>query len=289
VRAITDAMLRRWPLPRLDPKRGKVARGSLLVVGGSDENPGAAMLAGIAGLRAGAGTLTVATSARHAGGVATALPEARVIALATVRGQLATRAMHQLEAEACATDALVLGPGMTDGRAGTALRMRCARAGSPRVCVVDAGPLTDLVESQRGAPALILTPHPGEMAALCGLSADEVLARPLELARDLAAQLDAVVALKGDTTYVAAPDGTAFRSTAGGHGLGTSGSGDVLSGVIGGLCARGAEPLQAAVWAVHLHGRAGDALARRIGPLGYLARELPGELPALLARSRRRR
>jgi NAD(P)H-hydrate repair Nnr-like enzyme with NAD(P)H-hydrate dehydratase domain len=79
-----------------------------------------------------------------------------------------------------------------------------------------------------------------------------------------------------------------FECTAGNHGLGTSGSGDVLAGVIGGLAARGADPVQAAVWGVHLHGNAGDVLARRLGPLGYLARELLDEIPPAIARITRR-
>jgi len=102
------------------------------------------------------------------------------------------------------------------------------------------------------------------------------------VARAAAAQLGLVITLKGAHTFVVAPDGTAFQNDAGNVGLGTSGSGDVLSGVIAGLCARGASALQAAVWGVYLHAKAGDRLARRIGPLGFLARELLGEIPQLL-------
>jgi len=92
------------------------------------------------------------------------------------------------------------------------------------------------------------------------------------------------VALKGAQTFVVAPDGTAYRNTAGNVGLGTSGSGDTLSGVIAGLSARGASALQAAVWGVYLHAKAGDVLARRIGGLGFLARELLSEIPPLLVK-----
>lgn len=105
----------------------------------------------------------------------------------------------------------------------------------------------------------------------------------------MAARLDAVVALKGPETFIAAPDGTTYRNTAGNLGLGTSGSGDTLSGVIAGLAARGADPLQAAVWGVFVHARAGELLARRIAPLGFLARELLAEVPALVASLRRGR
>src|ERR1051325_160517 len=92
-RAITTALLRRWPLPRLDPKRGKVARGGVFVVGGSDANPGAVMLAATASLRAGAGTLVIATTERAASALAVALPEARVLGLrSSRRGEMAATA-----------------------------------------------------------------------------------------------------------------------------------------------------------------------------------------------------
>jgi ADP-dependent NAD(P)H-hydrate dehydratase len=97
------------------------------------------------------------------------------------------------------------------------------------------------------------------------------------------ARFNAVVALKGRETLIAAPGSRVYRNRAGNVGLATSGSGDTLAGLIAGLCARGAAPLQAAVWGVYLHARAGERLARKRGPLGYLARELPDEVPALLA------
>ena len=90
------------------------------------------------------------------------------------------------------------------------------------------------------------------------------------------------MALKGATTIIADPDGHAWRHDGGNIGLAVSGSGDVLAGLVAGLCARGAAIEQAAVWGVALHARAGDRLAGRIGRLGFLAREMPGEVPALM-------
>jgi NAD(P)H-hydrate repair Nnr-like enzyme with NAD(P)H-hydrate dehydratase domain len=92
-----------------------------------------------------------------------------------------------------------------------------------------------------------------------------------------------VVALKGATTYIAAPDGSLWRHARGDVGLAISGSGDVLAGVIAGLAARGASAEQAAVWGVALHARAGERLSVRTGPLGYLARDLSAQVPALMA------
>lgn len=109
-----------------------------------------------------------------------------------------------------------------------------------------------------------------------------IAAEPLSVAADVARQLNLVVALKGPETFIATPDGEAFRYAEGGVGLATSGSGDVLAGVLVGLLARGVEPDQAAVWATYLHGAAGNRLARRTGSLGFLARELSDELPAVM-------
>jgi NAD(P)H-hydrate repair Nnr-like enzyme with NAD(P)H-hydrate dehydratase domain len=120
------------------------------------------------------------------------------------------------------------------------------------------------------------------MAHLTGIAKERVAAAPEHLARQVAQEWNAVVALKGATTFIAAPDGERWRHTGGNIGLAVSGSGDVLAGVIAGLAARGADLAQAVCWGVALHARAGERLAARMGTLGYLARELPGELPALL-------
>ena len=122
------------------------------------------------------------------------------------------------------------------------------------------------------------------MAHLTGADKESIAADPERHARALAKGAGLVVALKGAATLVATPEGRCWRHERAVPGLATSGSGDVLAGLIAGLVARGAEPAQAAVWAVLLHARAGEALARRLGRLGYLARELAAEVPALLDR-----
>jgi len=154
--------------------------------------------------------------------------------------------------------------------------------------VIDAGGL-HFFSGRRALPpagrgSTIITPHPGEMASLWEIERADVVAHPLEVARAAAARIGAVVVLKGPCTYIAAPNGEAFHNTAGNIGLGTSGSGDVLSGIITGLAARGAEPLRAAAWGVYLHAKAGEVLAREVGTLGFLAREILREIPPLMAR-----
>jgi len=129
---------------------------------------------------------------------------------------------------------------------------------------------------------VVATPHAGEMAYLSGRDKEAICADPLAAALDAASRWNACVALKGASTFIALPDGTAWKFDDGSPGLATSGSGDTLAGVIGGLSARGLEPLPACAWGVVLHARAGAALGNSRGPLGYLARELAGEIPMQL-------
>jgi hydroxyethylthiazole kinase-like uncharacterized protein yjeF len=129
----------------------------------------------------------------------------------------------------------------------------------------------------------VLTPNPSELAKTLGVEQGEVDEQPAACAARLAEAAKGVVALGGTTSWVAAPDGRLWHDETGGSGLGVSGSGDVLAGIVAGLIARGAEPAQAAVWATHLHGRAGERLAASVGRLGFLARELLPEVPRVLA------
>jgi NAD(P)H-hydrate repair Nnr-like enzyme with NAD(P)H-hydrate dehydratase domain len=131
-------------------------------------------------------------------------------------------------------------------------------------------------------PQIAVTPHLGEMAHLCHADKDALACHPAQAATRAAAAWQAVVALKGATTCIATPNARLWRHTGGNVGLATSGSGDVLAGLILGLAARGAPLEQAVAWGVAVHALAGEWLAARVGPLGYLAREIPGEFPALL-------
>jgi NAD(P)H-hydrate repair Nnr-like enzyme with NAD(P)H-hydrate dehydratase domain len=129
----------------------------------------------------------------------------------------------------------------------------------------------------------VLTPNPTEIAISLHADDEEIEADPAGAALDLARRARAVVALGGVTSWIATPDGDLWQDDSGGAGLGVSGSGDVQAGIVGGLLARGAEPAQTAVWATYLHGRAGERLGSSVGRLGFLARELPPEIPRALA------
>jgi hydroxyethylthiazole kinase-like uncharacterized protein yjeF len=265
----------------------KEARGRVLVIGGSAQVAGAVVLAGIAALRVGAGKLQIGAPESVATALSVAIPEARVVPLAqTSDGELGPQAADAIGDLVTKCDAVVVGPGMLDDASAGALVLKLLEQQGPAM-VVDAAAMSVLAkraDAARGhAGRLVLTPHAGEMAGLTDSAKADVEADPVGVARRLAASLQAVVALKGAETFIVSPDGQAWRHSGGSKGLATSGSGDVLAGVIAGLLARGAAPLQAAVWGVCVHGAAGRALAERIAPVGFLARELLDEIAPVMA------
>jgi hydroxyethylthiazole kinase-like uncharacterized protein yjeF len=285
---VAPEVLRAHPLPRHFPGDDKEDRGRVLVVGGDADLPGGAMLAGVAALRAGAGKLQIATASSVARLVAVAVPECRVFHLPEgPDGAIAAAAAEVLRPQLARSGVVIVGPGMMDEAAASALVAELLSAPDCPALLLDAAALCGLPK-QAGALSAregrtVITPHAGEMASCLGLAKDEVEADPVAVARRAAADLHCVVALKGACTRIVAPDGQTFESDHGGVGMATSGSGDTLAGIIGGLMARGADPLVATLWGVWVHAEAGDRLSRKRGPLGFLARELPGEVPAILA------
>jgi hydroxyethylthiazole kinase-like uncharacterized protein yjeF len=270
IEVLDEALLKRLPLPA--PQGGdKDERGRVLAIAGSSEVPGAAILTGVAALRAGAGKLQVACEGGLVTALGVAIPEARVFAIRQAR---VIEALGRC-------DAAVIGPGLIDETAASDLARTIAAAPGAQPLVIDAAALCELGTVAR---PLVLTPHAGEMAKLAGAEKDEVEADPAAFALKTARKLGAVVALKGAVTHLAAQDGRILRHDGGSIGLATSGSGDVLAGIVAGLLARGAEPLAAAAWAVVVHARAGAALSARIGAVGLLARELLDEIPGTLRR-----
>jgi hydroxyethylthiazole kinase-like uncharacterized protein yjeF len=277
------------PLPGFGGAVDKDQRGRVLVVGGGKLAPGAVVLAGVAALRAGCGKLQLAATDQDARVLAYAVPEAGLVrAPARRRGGFKRSAIPRLAEAAKRADALVIGPGMSDPVRDGRLAAELVRHLPPSAgAVVDAAALTGLDMSAPGLRAargrLVLTPHAGEMAAVTGRDREEIEADPLGAARALAAHAEAVVVMKGGDTFIVTPDGRAWRHADGEVGLATSGSGDVLAGLIGGFLARGASPLAAALWGVCVHGGAGAQLARTVGPLGFLAREILDVAPGVLA------
>jgi NAD(P)H-hydrate epimerase len=284
----------RWleggPIWRALPRRGATAHkgsaGHLLVVAGSEGKTGAALLAGRAALRAGAGLVTLASTARGQAAL-----DAKVVELMTARYSDGEDADARTSAAvlselARGKGAVALGPGIPTGPNMRAIvRDFASRLAIPMVLDADALNLlgTEIGRVLAITPApRILTPHPGEMGRLSGKRTDEVQADRLGAARDLAARTKAVVVLKGARTLVAAPDGTVYVNPAATGALATAGSGDVLTGVIGSLLAQGMEPIEAACAGVFVHGAAGEAVGARLGS-GVTAGDLPDAIAALMA------
>ena len=284
---VSRAMLRDWPLPQPDGDDDKESRGRVLVVGGEVAIPGAVVLAGIAALRAGAGKLQIATCRSIAPTVGVAVPEALALGLdENANGTIAESAAVSLKSLIEGTDAILIGPGMRmsdDSNSFVGLLLpECAGYS----IVLDAGALGLLKSSRNSLEPFggnaVITPHTGEMAKILDIDEKKIETDPGEASIDAARSLGAVVVLKGSNTFIATPDGDLYRYESGDVGLATSGSGDTLAGIITGLLARGSDPLHAALWGVFLHGTAGNVLAKRMGRIGYLARELLDEIPALM-------
>ena len=275
------AALADFPLPPVHDG-DKDSKGRIFVLAGSRQVPGAALLCATAAMRAGAGKLKIATGDSVAVAIAMAMPEAMVIGLTEHRdGGLAKSAVRQVGNEAKGIDAIVAGPGMANGS--TCREIAAELLKSPGHLVLDAALLHALRPLDTPRASLpILLPHAGELASLLDGDEEDVDLDPLGCGLRAAKRYGAIVLVKGVTSHIVTPDGKAWAYAGGASGLGVSGSGDVLAGIVGGLLARGAEPLTALLWAVLLHGEAGESLTRKIGPAGFLAREIPDEIPSLL-------
>ncbi|MGO4689882.1 NAD(P)H-hydrate dehydratase [Glaciibacter sp. 2TAF33] len=284
---LTPTRLRDWSLP--SGAESKYDRGRIVVIGGARHTPGAALLAGTAALRVGAGRLSMGVAESAAVALAVAMPEAGVIGLSeSSTGAVRGNSLTPLRDEINAADALVIGSGLDD--AGEARKLvlgvlaLLAEGNTTPAVLLDAyalGVLPDVDADGHDTlralgGKLVLTPNTDEAARLLGRDISD-------LATDLGEIADRYQAVVTCFGVIAAPGGRRWEIGSGQAVLSTSGSGDVLAGAIGGLLARGADPDQAACWGTHLHATAGDRLAARIGPTGTLARELADELPMVLA------
>ena len=279
--ALTRAALKAFPLPPV-VDGDKETKGRILIIAGCREVAGAALLVANAAMRAGAGKLQMATVEAVAVATALAMPEAKVIGLEEGRdGGFTKAAVRGLAEQAEQADTIVAGPGMAG--AGTCAALADALLATDKRLVLDAALLHSLKPPRSDRdPLPILLPHAGELASLMDCDEDAVADDPIDCGLRATERYRSIVLVKGTTSHVVTPDGRVWTYKGGAPGLGVSGSGDTLAGIVGGLLARGADPLAALLWAVLLHGEAGEALSRRVGPVGFLARELPDEIPALL-------
>ncbi|WP_242342382.1 NAD(P)H-hydrate dehydratase [Anaeromyxobacter terrae] len=263
-------------LPPRRPDAHKGDAGRLLVVAGSPGKTGAAHLALTGALRGGAGLVTLASRAEALPLALFGRPEAMSTAVPGA-GPLGRADLQALLAAAKGMDALAIGPGIPRGdETGELLRALLERARLP--AVLDADALNALTDDPSRLAALgvplVLTPHPGEMARLCGTTIDAVQADRIGVAAEKARLWRATIVLKGARTVVADPEGPAAVIPTGNAGMATGGTGDVLAGLIGALLAGGLAPGAAARVGAWVHGRAGDRVAARLGERGLLAGDL---------------
>ena len=249
--------------------------GSLGILGGATGMVGAALLAGRAAIRLGAGKVFVGLLAEHPPCVDPVQPE------------LMLRRPDALLADVL-LGAMAAGPGMGTDAAAQRVLAQALRLDCPAVLDADAlnllasyTVLQSAVQSRKAAT--LMTPHPAECARLLGATTKEVQGDRIAAARRLAARMKSLVALKGNGTVIATPDGRWWINASGNPGMASAGMGDVLTGIVGALLAQGAAPEEALITGVHLHGAAADALvARGVGPIGLAAGELIDPARALL-------
>jgi len=289
-----------WVAKRLPERPARAHKGSfgrLLIVAGSLEYAGAALLTGLGAIRAGVGLACLATPEAVGTRLMGLVPElTSMLLVEEAAGLIAPAGWRQLATEAGGYQAFVIGPGL--GRQPATLRRARNFIGELRLpAVVDADGLTALAEVQKWwqplrAP-LVLTPHAGEFARLMRMAPGESLAdddaQRAEAARDAATRWGQIVVLKGAHTVIASPTGDLLRSDIATPALATAGSGDVLAGAIGAFLAAGMDPFEAAGCGVAVHGAAGLLAEDRIGQSGVVARDIANLLPTAMQQLRGRR
>jgi hydroxyethylthiazole kinase-like uncharacterized protein yjeF len=275
----------------LFPPRGregsKFASGVVVVVGGSMGLTGAPAMAALAAARSGAGYVQVAVPEPVQPAMDMRLLEQMSRGLSDDDGAHAPAGVGAVEEMAERAGAVVLGPGLGRSEsAGEFARLVAAAIEVP--LLIDADGLNahaGRLESLSGRPGpTVLTPHAGELGRLLELDSEEVGRHRLRYAREAAERSGAIVLLKGDDTIIAAPGGPAAINPGGTPALATAGTGDVLSGLIGALLAKGVEPLAAASLGAFAHVRAGRAAASERGADHVIAGDVIDALPAGLAR-----
>ncbi len=279
---ITDDWAR-TTLPRRPLSANKGTFGRVLVAAGSINYIGAAYLACSGAMRVGAGLVTLATAGSLQMILAAKLTETTYLPLPESQpGIIAAQAADVIGRQSGQYNVLLLGCGL--GQSNTAMKFVSAvflQPGLPAL-VLDADALNTLARIpswwQELTNDAILTPHPGEMARLCGVSVEEIQSDRVNIARNKAAEWQKTIVLKGAYTVIAAPDGCCRISPFANPGLASAGTGDVLSGAIAGLAAQGLPLFAAATLGVHLHGKAGEMMESMLGDAGMTATDL---LPAL--------
>lgn len=279
---LTDHVIK--PLiPVRQPSGHKGTHGRAVLIGGSVGMSGAVILAGKSAQRCGVGLLQIVVPEGISDTVDLGVIEATVWPAKDYE-VLVGSSWQVIEERLTGADACAVGPGLKQTESFLpVLKSILNKTDVPVIMDADALNLIshepDLLNLRKGKGSLILTPHPGEMARLCGCSVAEVQDNRLKLAVSKALEWGVIMVLKGAGTIVASPDGRVFLNSTGNEGLGTGGTGDVLTGSIMSFLAQGVPPLGAACLGVYIHGKAADILKEQYGSSGFTASELVDYLP----------
>lgn len=270
-------------LPKRSPNSHKTSFGHLLVIAGSAGKTGAAAMTSLSALRVGAGLVTLSIPAslndllemKTTEVMTLPLPETDDLTLSVYAENILKEIFPKMTATA-------LGPGLST-HPETVKLVRHLISNIEHPIVIDADGVNALIghlETLKDAKGpLILTPHPGEMARLLDITSKEIQKDRIGIAQKFALKHKVYLVLKGARTIISDPDGNIFINPTGNPGMATAGTGDVLTGMIGGLIAQGMEPLAAAKTAVYLHGLAGDQAAEEIGEMGMIASDIIERIP----------
>jgi NAD(P)H-hydrate epimerase len=283
----TELITKQWAqavLPKRPRNANKGSFGRVLVAAGSLNYIGAAYLACQGAQRTGAGLVTLATAASLQPILAAKLTEVTYLPLPESQpGFISVEAGDIITRQTGQYDVLLMGCGLGQAPATVELVSSLILEKELPLPVLDADAINILPKIPEWWQWLtddaILTPHPGEMARLCGLSIDEIQNDRLGITRQFAAEWHQTIVLKGAYTVIATTDGRCRMSPFANPGLASAGTGDVLAGVIAGLVAQGLTPFDAAALGVYLHGRAGEMAKEKLGDAGMIASDLLPELP----------
>ena len=267
-------------IPSRDPRGNKGTFGKVLVIAGSKNMSGASYLTSLAALKSGCGMVRLLTPECNRVIIQETLPEVMLNTFETLE-----EALKELKQAITWADVVACGPGLgTDDTAIQLVRELLKMCSKP--LILDADALNclsgDLILLREAAGPVLITPHPGEMSRLTGLTVKEITGDLIGCASDLSSRTGAVCVLKDARTCTALPDGTVYINQTGNSGMATAGSGDVLTGIVSGLAARGLPLDKAGPCAVYLHGLCGDIAKEKDGLSGLTARSLIDALPAAL-------
>ena len=272
------------------PKRGndinKGDCGKVFIVAGSKGMTGAAALCARAALRSGSGLVTVGTAESEQPVLAIKLTEAMTLALPAENGIISKDAISDIVNRALLSNVCAFGPGLGRGKDIAKIAEAVLETGKPLVIDADGlnaiGENIDVLKKNHGD--VVLTPHPGEMARLCGKTIDEIQSSRSEAAAEFAKQTNCTVVLKGKNTVVASPRGEVHINPTGNNGMATGGTGDVLTGVIAAFMGQGLSGFNAAVLGTFIHGLAGDIARVEVGTFGMTAGDVVEKIPQAILR-----